>query len=98
MPISELTDCYLENVPCTNNTQKILSFKIYVAFFKITRLSWIILILHPGHRCLFLETITIKFMGPMVEDRNIEQRDDAQEKQILSVKTMILLKKEKVVN
>ena len=95
MPISELTNCYLENVPCTNKTQKILSFKIHIAFFKITRLLWTTLILHPGHRYLFHETVTIRFMGPMVEGRDIEQRDEVEEKQIPSLKTMILLKKRK---
>ena len=98
MPILELTNCYLENVPYTNKTQKIISFKIYVAFFKITSFLCIILILHSGYRCLFLETTTIKFMGPMVEGQDIEQRDEAQEKQIPSLKTMILLEKVKVVN
>ena len=88
----------MENVPCTNKTQKVLLFKIYVAFFKITRLLWIILILHPGHRCLFLETITITFIGLMVEGQDKEQKDEIQEKQIPSLKTMILLGKEKVVN
>ena len=35
---------------------------MYVAFLKVSALLWIILILHPGHTSLFLETV-IKFMG-----------------------------------
>ena len=37
---------------------------LYVVFLKVTTFLWIILMLHPGYASLFLETITIKFMGP----------------------------------
>ena len=66
--------------------------------YDITTFLCIILILHPGHTSLFLETVTIKFMGPRAEGRHIESRAEAQEKQISSLNTMILLEKEKVVN
>ena len=36
-------------------------------FFKVTTFLWIILILHPSHTTLFLETVIIKFGGPRAE-------------------------------
>ena len=71
------------------------AFIIYVVFFKIARFLWIILILNPGHTSLFLESVTIKFLEPTVEDPHVELRAEAQEKQIPSLNTMILLEKEK---
>ena len=38
-------------------------------FFKVTTFLWIILILHPGHTSLFLETVIIKFGGRGAEGR-----------------------------
>ena len=67
MPMPELTNSYMENVPCTSKTRKILLLIMYVVFLKITTFLWRILILPPGHTSLFLETVTIKFMGPWVE-------------------------------
>ena len=64
MPLPELTNGLVENVPCINKTRKILLLIIWVVFLKITTFSWRILILHPGHTSLFLETVTIKFRGP----------------------------------
>ena len=67
MPMPELTNSYMENVPCTSKTRKILLLIMYVVFLKITTFLWRILILAPGHTSLFLETVTIKFMGPWAE-------------------------------
>ena len=64
MPMPELTNGEVGNVHSTNKTRKILLFIMYVVFFKITAFLWIILILHPGHTSLFLETKTINFMWP----------------------------------
>ena len=64
MPMPELTNGKVGNVHSTNKTRKILLFIMYVVFFKITAFLWIILILHPGHTSLFLETKTINFMWP----------------------------------
>ena len=47
MPMPELTNGKVGNVPSTNKTRKILPFIMYVVFFKITAFLWIILILHP---------------------------------------------------
>ena len=79
---------------CTLYKQDIKNSSVY----DITTFLWIILILHPGHTSLLLETVTIKFMGPRAEGRHIKSRAEAQEKQISSLNTMILLEKEKVVN
>ena len=38
-------------------------------FFKVTTFLWIILILHPSHTSLFLETVIMKFGGPRAEGR-----------------------------
>ena len=38
-------------------------------FFKVTTFLWIILILHPSHNIIFLETVIIKFGGPRAEGR-----------------------------
>ena len=73
MPTAELTNGLVENVPCTNNTRKILLLIMHVVFLKITTSLWRILILHPGRTSLFLETVTIKFGG---------LRAEGQEKQI----------------
>ena len=64
MPMPDLTNGKVGNVHSTNKTRKILLFIMYVVFFKITVFLWIILILHPGHTSIFLETKTINFMWP----------------------------------
>ena len=57
----ELTNGLVENIACTNKTQKILLLIMYVYSLKITTFLWVILMLHPGRSRLFLETVTIKF-------------------------------------
>ena len=64
MPKPELKNSWVENIPCTNKTRQILLFIMYVVFLKITSFLRIILTFHSGHTNLFLETVTIKFMGP----------------------------------
>ena len=59
----ELTNDLVENIPCTNKTQTILLLIMHVYFLKISTFLWIIVILHPGHNSLLLETVTIKFGG-----------------------------------
>ena len=73
MVMLELTNSYMENVPCTSNIRKILLLIIYVVFLKITTFLWRTLILHPGHTSLFLETVNDKIYGA---------RAEGQEKQI----------------
>ena len=60
----ELTNDFVENVPCTNKTKTVLLLIMHVYFLKITIFLWIILILHPGCNSILLETATIKFGGP----------------------------------
>ena len=55
---------WVEYIPCTNKTGKMLLFIMYVVFLKITTFLGLNLILHLGHTSLFLETVRIKFMGP----------------------------------
>ena len=59
----------LKNVPCTNKPQKILLLIMHVVFLRIFSFLWIILITHPGHTNLFLESVTIKFIGQGCEGR-----------------------------
>ena len=66
MPLPELINGLLENVPCTNKTRKILLLIICVVFLKITTFLWRISILHPGYTNLLLETIM--FRGPRAEE------------------------------
>ena len=61
IPMPELANGYVDSIPCTNKTLKILLFKIYVLFLKITICLWMILILHSNHTCLLLEIVTTKF-------------------------------------
>ena len=72
----------VENVPCTNKTQKILLLMLHLHFLKITAFLWIILILHPGHTILFLETVIIKFGGTEGRGPTYGARAEGREKQI----------------
>ena len=63
----ELTNGLIENIPCTNKTQKILLLIMYVYFLKITTFLRIILILHPGRSSILLENLTTKFGGPRTD-------------------------------
>ena len=63
MPLPELTNGLVENVPCAYKTRKILLLIMRVVLLKITT-DKIILILHPSHTSLFLEIVMIKFRGP----------------------------------
>ena len=61
IPMPELANGYVDSIPCTNKTLKILLFKMYVLFLKITICLWMILILHSNHTSLLLEIVTTKF-------------------------------------
>ena len=52
------------------------------SIFEDSYVLWIILILHPGHSSLFLETVTIKFGSPRA------RRAEGREKQIPSIPTI----------
>ena len=67
IPKPELTNGLVENVRCANKIRKILLLIMYVVFLKITTFLWRILILHPGHTSLFLETITMWEEGARAE-------------------------------
>ena len=57
-PISELTNL-MENIHTKNS-----SIDNACCIFEDNYIFWIILILHPGHISLSLETVTTKFGGP----------------------------------
>ena len=65
---------WVEYIPCTKKTGKVLLFIMYVLFLKITRFLGLTLILHPGHTSQFFETVKIKFMGPRAESRYMGPR------------------------
>ena len=71
---------------CTLNKQdtKNSSADNMCIFLKIATFLWIILILHPGHSSLFLETVTIKFGSPRA------RRAEGREKQIPSITNYFL--------
>ena len=52
--------------------KKFFCLQCMVHFFKVTTVLWIILILHPSHTSLFLETVIIKFGGS--RDRHMGPR------------------------
>ena len=45
---------------------KLFCLLMYIVFLNIDTFSWIVLMLHPGHTNLFLETVTVKSMGMRV--------------------------------
>ena len=61
MPMPELTNGYVENVPCTNKTLKIPLLIMYVVFWKIT--TFFVKNFSTSSRSYqpILETATIKF-------------------------------------
>ena len=69
MPMPELINGKVENVPRTNKTRKSLLLIMCAVLLKIATFLWRFLILHSGHINLFLETVTIKFgdRGPRAE-------------------------------
>ena len=85
MPLLEMTNGSVKNVPCTNKARKILLLIMCVVFLKITTFLWRILIPHPNHTSLFLKAVTIKFRGPRgrgAKGRHMGPRAEGREKQI----------------
>ena len=64
MVMPELTNGWVENVPCTSKTPKSSSvYNVCCIFEDFDTFYWVILILYPGHTSLLPETGTLKFMG-----------------------------------
>ena len=85
MPMPDLTNGYVENVPCTSKTRKIPLLIMYVVFLKIT--TFFVENFSTSSRSYqpILETATIKFGGPSgrgAKVRHMGPRAEDQKKQI----------------